>query len=427
MVLFVPIAQAAEDLDRVRGRRRLDQHFLEPAGEGRVLLDVLAVLVERRGADALDFAAGQGRLQHVRGVDRPFRAAGTDQRVQLVDEQDRVLRAADFVHHRLDPLFELAAVLRAGDHHRQVEHHDAAVEQQLGHVAFDHALREAFDDGRLADARFAQQHRVVLRAAAEDLDRPLDFVLAADHRVELLLAGELGEVAAEAVEGGRLAAALAAFAACLFADAAAAAAFAAFGAFDAVAEQVENFLADFLQLEAEVHQHLGGDAFLLAQQAEQDVLGADVVVVQVAGLFHRVFDDLLGPRRLRQLAHRDHVRSALDELLDLEADLPQIDVEVLEHVGGHAAAFFDQAQQHVLRADVFVVEALRLLVGELHHLAGSVGKSFVHFRLRCNRPARLPLWRSFRSVRSNCMRVSQMGRCTAVGTVFRPKCPALAS
>ncbi len=124
-------------------------------------------------------------------------------------------------------------------------------------------------------------------------------------------------------------------------------------AFQAVAEQVENFFANFFELQAEVHQHLGGDAFPFAQQAEQDVLGADVVVVEVAGLFHRVFDDLLGPRRLRQLAHRDHFGSALDELFDFEADLAQIDVEVLQHIGGDATALFDQAQQHVFGADVF--------------------------------------------------------------------------
>ncbi len=133
----------------------------------------------------------------------------------------------------------------------------------------------------------------------------------------------------------------------------------------------------------EVHQHLGGHAFLLAQQAQQDVFGADVVVIQVAGLFHRVLDDLLGPRRLRQLAHGDHVGAALHELLDFEADLAQIDVEVLQHVGRNAAALFDQSQQDVLGADVFVVEALGLLVGQLHHLAGAVGESFVHCLLRC--------------------------------------------
>ena len=107
----------------------------------------------------------------------PFGAAGADERVQLVDEQDRVLGAADFVHHRLDALLELAAVLGAGDHHRQVEHDDPAVAQQLRHVAVDDQLGQAFDDGRLADAGLAEQHRVVLRAAAEDLDDALDLVL----------------------------------------------------------------------------------------------------------------------------------------------------------------------------------------------------------------------------------------------------------
>ena len=208
-------------------------------------------------------------------------------------------------------------------------------------------------------------------------------LLAADDRVELALAGQLGQVAAEAVQGGRLD--LAALAAARRGCRRAAAAGSPPSAPSMpCAQQVQHLLADLLQLQAQVHQHLGGHAFLLAQQAQQDVLGADVVVVQVAGLLHRVLDDLLGPRRLRQLAHRDHVGAALDELLDLQADLAQIDVQVLQHVGGHAAAFLDQAQQDVLGADVFVVEPLGLLVGQLHHLAGAVGKSFVHSLLLQN-------------------------------------------
>jgi hypothetical protein len=131
-------------------------------------------------------------------------------------------------------------------------------------------------------------------------------------------------------------------------------------ALGARAEQVEHLFADLFELEAEVHQHLGRHAVLLAEQAEQQVLGADVVVVEVAGLFDRVFDHLLGPRGLRQLAHGDHVGAALDELLDLQADLAQVDVEVLQHVGPDARSFLDQAEQDVLGADVFVVEPLGL-------------------------------------------------------------------
>ncbi len=69
--------------------------------------------------------------------------------------------------------------------------------EPLGHVAGDDALREPFGDRGLADAGLADQHRVVLRAAAEDLDHAADLLVAADHRIELAGLGGLGEVAAE--------------------------------------------------------------------------------------------------------------------------------------------------------------------------------------------------------------------------------------
>jgi hypothetical protein len=95
-----------------------------------------------------------------------FGAAGPDQRVQFVDEQNGVLGAAHFVHYGLDAFLELAAVLRAGHHHRQVQHDDAPVAQQVGDVAVDDQLGQAFDDGGLADAGFAEEDGVVLGAAA---------------------------------------------------------------------------------------------------------------------------------------------------------------------------------------------------------------------------------------------------------------------
>ena len=52
-------------------------------------------------------------------------------------------------------------------------------------------LRQAFDDRGLADAGFAEQHRIVLGAAAEDLDDALDFVLPADDRIELALSSRV--------------------------------------------------------------------------------------------------------------------------------------------------------------------------------------------------------------------------------------------
>ena len=68
-------------------RRLVDDDRLEAALQRGVLLDVLAVLVERGGADHVQLAAGEHRFEHVAGVHRAFGGAGADHGVQLVDEQ----------------------------------------------------------------------------------------------------------------------------------------------------------------------------------------------------------------------------------------------------------------------------------------------------------------------------------------------------
>ena len=122
-------------------------------------------------------------------------------------------RTASFVFRELlddllEALLELAAVLGAGDERADVERQDALVEQDVGDVAGDDPVGEALGDGGLADARLADERRVVLRLATEDLDDPLDLLLAADDRIELARARGLGEVDAELVDGRGLAGAL---------------------------------------------------------------------------------------------------------------------------------------------------------------------------------------------------------------------------
>ena len=120
----------------------------------------------------------------------PSAAPAPDERVQLVDEEDRVVGVAQLLDDLLEPLLELAAVLGAGHQRADVEGQDALVQQRLGHVAGDDAMGQALGDGRLADAGLADEGRVVLRPARQDLDDPLDLLLAADDRVELAGAGE---------------------------------------------------------------------------------------------------------------------------------------------------------------------------------------------------------------------------------------------
>ena len=98
--------------------------------------------------------------------------------MQLVDEDDDVRVVGQLLHDRLEALFELAAILGAGDDQRDVKREDPFVGEKVRHVAVDDLLRQPFDDRRLADAGLADEHGVVLRAAAEDLLHALELVLA---------------------------------------------------------------------------------------------------------------------------------------------------------------------------------------------------------------------------------------------------------
>ena len=85
---LVAFLETAKNRDRVFDRRLADVGLLETAFERLVLLDVLLVFVERRGADAAQITARQRGFQHVGCVHRAFGAAGADQRVKFVDEEN---------------------------------------------------------------------------------------------------------------------------------------------------------------------------------------------------------------------------------------------------------------------------------------------------------------------------------------------------
>ena len=179
----------------------LDEHGLEAAFERGVLFDVLPVLVERRGADGVQLAAGEHRLQHLRRVHRSFGGAGADDGMELVDEEDDLAFGfGDLLQDGLEALLELAAVFRAGHQRPHVERKDLLVLQPFGDVTADDSLRETFDDGRLADAGLADEHRIVLGAARQHLNDSTDFFIAPDDRIELAIARQFGQVAAVARE-----------------------------------------------------------------------------------------------------------------------------------------------------------------------------------------------------------------------------------
>ena len=153
VVVFVAAFDVVQDFDGLGRRCWLDENLLETALQGSVFLDILAVLVQSGGADALQLATCQGGLEHVAGIKRAVGVASAHEGVDLVDEEDDVAVVAQLVEDAFDAFLKLATVFGAGHDGADVEHDDALAEQGARHAVLHDADGQAFGDGRLAHAR----------------------------------------------------------------------------------------------------------------------------------------------------------------------------------------------------------------------------------------------------------------------------------
>ena len=193
--------QAAQDTHGILHRRLADIDLLETTRQGAILLEDATELLERGRANATDITGRQQRLEQVGGIHHATRRrAGTDDGVDLIDEQDRLRTLAQLTEQRLEALLEVATVLGTRQQRAQVEGVDDALGQQVRHLAIDDALGQAFGNGGLAHAGLTDQQRVVLAPTGEDLRDALDLLLTPHQWVDAPGTGQFVQVAGIGVQ-----------------------------------------------------------------------------------------------------------------------------------------------------------------------------------------------------------------------------------
>jgi hypothetical protein len=120
--------------------------------------------------------------------------------MNFVDKQNRIFNVLQFAEHRLDALFEIAAVTCAGQQADPYRAKDHRIFQNIRHFAVDDFFGEAFRNRGFTNAGIADIKRVVLAAAAENLNRSVDLLVAADQRIDLALLRLLIEIDAISIE-----------------------------------------------------------------------------------------------------------------------------------------------------------------------------------------------------------------------------------
>src|SRR5205085_12417548 len=112
-------------------------------------------------------------------------------------------------------------------------------------------------------------------------------------------------------------------------------------------------------------------------EAEQDVLGADVVVAELQRLSQRKLKHLLGPGRERDVPG-GRLLALADDLLDLLPHGVQADAQRLQRLGRYTFTLVDEAEQDVLGADVVVIEHPGFFLRQYNNPPRPVGKPLEH-------------------------------------------------
>ena len=279
--------------------------------------------------------------------------------MQLVNEDDGVLRFHQLLHDCLQTFFELAAILGAGDNQREVEGQNALIREKGRYFAVRDALRQAFHDGRLAHARLSDEHGVVLGAATENLDDALQFAFAADQGIELRVHGGLGEVAGKFAEQRSLALPL---------------------GLRLLLAGAGQFFADRRQPQSALVQNFGGEALFFAQQTEQQVFGADVLMGEPLRFLGGIGQNPLAFIAEREVDRCGDLFPDRGVSFDLLADRFDRGMRAQETIG-QSLVFAQKSQQQVLRLNIGRTELTGLIAREKNDAPGLLCITFKHIAL----------------------------------------------
>ena len=299
--------------------------------------------------------------------------------MHLVDEEDDLaVGGLDLLQHCFQTILELAAVLRAGDHRTKIERDHPHVAQRLRNVAGDDALGESFNDRCLADARFADEDRIVLRAAAEDLHDAANLGIASDDRVELAPPRLGDEIAAVFFEG------LVFVFGVLIGDALIAA--------DGLQTFQDVVFADAVNLE---------DVFRLAaaREGEEQVFGGDVLVTHPLGTLLSSVEN--GAEFLREViagADAFDFRKAVHLAADDRLHLVDVDAELVEQRPHDAVGLVEERSQQVHRFDGLLASIGSKLDRPLDRFLGLDGELI---KVECHGVSRSPTHANSGAVQSD--------------------------
>ena len=307
----------------------------------------------------MQLAPGQHGLEQVACVHCAIGLTGTHDGVQLIDEEDDfALALLHLVQHALQAFLELAAVLCTGHQSTHVQAEHGAVLQVFGHIATHDALRQTLGDGGFTNAGLTDQAGVVFGLTGQDTDHIADLLISTNDGVQFLLAGKFHQILAVLLQ--RIVGVLRVI-----------------GGHPLVAAHGGKLLQKGVLFQVEGAEQLTGGLVLLVQQAKEQMLHADEVVLHGLGFAGGGAEHLIGCLRDIDLigvtAGAGHPGQRGQLFRHGGGKAAGVNVQLLQQLGNQAVFLRSQCVQQVGGLQRIVLILHSQLLGCLQSLKGLLG------------------------------------------------------
>src|SRR5208337_875686 len=121
--------------------------------------------------------------------------------MDFIDEKDRSLLLFEFLNHAFEACFEVAPELGARKKRPHIEGIDLDFEKSRRDLLVMDFERKTLRYGGFAHPRVPHENGVILAAPAKYLERPQNFLITADKRIDQTLGGLFDQVYGKALEG----------------------------------------------------------------------------------------------------------------------------------------------------------------------------------------------------------------------------------
>ena len=114
--------------------------------------------------------------------------------MELINEKNNSRIIHRLINHLPETRLKFTAIDSAGNEHAHIKSVDFFVQKNIRYVSLNNFFGQTLHDGSFTYAGISQKKRVVFGASANNLDYPLNFLVTANHRVDIFLSFRIGEM-----------------------------------------------------------------------------------------------------------------------------------------------------------------------------------------------------------------------------------------